>query len=293
MIDLDVLAKAYLEMPKDARFGYVLFTQLGNAVQWITGYDPAQGITRHPITEIKDRYHELSGKPTEWVHDWARFRAQDSDTGIWYESLQKPNPVGVGLEVFGSYARVGQGEVIGDWRETLEERDMTENKTNFDGATDSIESSNPLDRHVISDKLRHVLKTDESIALISTKHSIQDAITYLERQETEEQPKWNGEDTPPIGVECEFTTNAGYNWHKTTLKYKDGSVFLTTANELFKVDDPDVSFRPIRTDREIQVNAMVKAIQPNISLHARDGAEIVAREAAEALYDSGFKRGEG
>jgi len=63
-------------------------------------------------------------------------------------------------------------------------------------------------------------------------------------------PKWDSDGLPPLGVKCEFTTNAGHNWHETELIFKDGNVVLTSAYHLFKISDPDIAFRLIRTERE-------------------------------------------
>lgn len=55
---------------------------------------------------------------------------------------------------------------------------------------------------------------------------------------------------PPVGVECEWTMNGGYHWHKTSIIFADNTVFLTRGYHLTKVADDDVAFRPLDHDRK-------------------------------------------
>lgn len=64
----------------------------------------------------------------------------------------------------------------------------------------------------------------------------------------------NGE-LPPTGVECEWSTNGGRNWYKTKIIFSDKTVVLTTSYQLYKIDDPDVLFRPLKSERERFVEA--------------------------------------
>ena len=87
-------------------------------------------------------------------------------------------------------------------------------------------------------------------------------------------------DLPPVGVECEWSTNGGHNWYKTKLIFSDNTVFLTSAYQLYKIDDPDVLFRPLKTERERFVEAAVKLNKAH---------QWTAAEFAAAMYDAGFK----
>lgn len=64
---------------------------------------------------------------TESAPDWARFLAQDGD-GVWYWHASKPKPNGVTVSGKGYWLSTGEscvacrGELLGDWRDTLEKR---------------------------------------------------------------------------------------------------------------------------------------------------------------------------
>lgn len=62
---------------------------------------------------------------------------------------------------------------------------------------------------------------------------------------------WNGEGLPPAGAVCEFTSNDGRNWRETSILFRDDHAALLAGYELFKVTDPDVRFRQIRTVEQI------------------------------------------
>ena len=77
----------------------------------------------HSIKQVQEKRDDLSGKPKEWVNDWARWRGQNS-SGNWYEfSLPPIKGNNAWIYVLSVQASlVSPGEVLSDWRDTLEER---------------------------------------------------------------------------------------------------------------------------------------------------------------------------
>ena len=88
------------------------------------------------ITDIQAKRNELSGKPKEWFNDWAVSRAQDDD-GTWNEYKERAYLDNTGDDSEWNttklYSSVGGGEVLGDWRDTLEERVIEDKAVEWDG----------------------------------------------------------------------------------------------------------------------------------------------------------------
>ncbi len=123
MNSLEKLARVVHEAPEDFYCGYI--NEKG--IQWgssHTGYiERFFHASKKQILAERDR---LSGKPTEWVNDWARWRAQDGD-GFWVEYQEKPRvsePEDWKVKDGELNVIYPKGEVLGDWRDTLEERVM-------------------------------------------------------------------------------------------------------------------------------------------------------------------------
>ena len=94
---------------------------------------------------------------------------------------------------------------------------------------------------------------------------------------------------PPIGCECEIK-------HKCWSEFQRVTVAAITKEYAIVEDDSvvareqhynlrDVTFRPLRTDREKAIDALIEIICANGFL-AKDGTE--ARDIAERLYDAGM-----
>lgn len=79
------------------------------------------------IADIKAKRDDLSGKPDRWIHDWATHRQQLMN-GDWIELSDHPHK-----DVEKRVERVSIGEVLGDWRDTLEERAMEDKAEWVDG----------------------------------------------------------------------------------------------------------------------------------------------------------------
>lgn len=63
---------------------------------------------------------------------------------------------------------------------------------------------------------------------------------------------WTGEGLPPVGATCEYTSNGGLNWRETSVLFIDEQVVLLTGYPLYKLADPDIAFRPIRTPEQVE-----------------------------------------
>lgn len=107
---------------------------------------------------------------------------------------------------------------------------------------------------------------------------------------------WSGEGLPPVGIEFEYTTNAGYNWHRGSMLFSDSQVVLLNGYHLFKIVDPDIAFRPIRTpeqiaseEREHNVRNACTAIAKALAeLHESEEPTAVA--IIEAMIDAGYSK---
>ena len=212
---LDTLARAYLDAPKGTQGAHI--HSLNRNVVWHTLGLPDH-FSVYPIEAIKQRYHELTGKPTEWIHDWAEFRVQDGNTGVWYESLKKPIQDEHGSWiVFASYEEVGQGEVIGDYRDTLEERDMDDRSVSL------------------------------TCGFVDPKHNkeILDELDAMKQQ-----PQWKEGELPPVGTVCECYSEWYSKWvscriiaiHEDEFWAHIGNNSRTNVYKL-----SDYKFRPIRS----------------------------------------------
>lgn len=103
--------------------------------------------------------------------------------------------------------------------------------------------------------------------------------------------QWDGEGVPPIGIEFEYTTNAGYNWHKGRLLFLDSQVVLLHGYQLFKIDDPDLGFRPLRTPEQIAAEEREKAINELTAGYAPH-TEILRKWAERAYDELGYRKQE-
>ena len=137
MSNLATLARHLHEAPECATHGRLNRVKLD--IGW--SVNPSSTTEDHilfyaPISDIKAKRDELSGKPKEWVNDWARWRVQQID-GFWFEYEKEPEAhvtADYWVSLPGSKSTpgsVGKGEVLGDWRDTLEERVVEDMKQQF------------------------------------------------------------------------------------------------------------------------------------------------------------------
>ncbi|WP_338571594.1 hypothetical protein V6L78_26940 [Pseudomonas canadensis] len=104
-------------------------------------------------------------------------------------------------------------------------------------------------------------------------------------------PEWTGEGLPPVGMVCEYTSNGGLNWRETSVLFIDEQVVLLSGYPLYKLADPDIAFRPIRTPEQIATEEREAAIQRMLAACPYPGShDGVARLYTEALYDAGYRK---
>jgi len=126
MDDLERLARDLHKWPENALAAVELLKG--------TGFYLRDGFVLNPVRELsvtkyewQAKRDELSGQPKEWINDWARWRAQDKD-GKWFEFNKKPLCQAVvnkwTNDSVDDVSKVSEGEVLSDWRETLEKRVM-------------------------------------------------------------------------------------------------------------------------------------------------------------------------
>ena len=159
---------------------------------------------------------------TESAPDWAMFLAQDGD-GVWYWHANKPKPNGATVCGEGYWISTGEsciacrGELIGDWRDTLEKR------------------------------------PEEFKPFVSVEDN-------QEREMNQDNEWFERGELPPVGVECEIRHSC---WNSE--KYERVTVAAIT-NEYLIVKYvtleqhymlKDISFRPIRTERDELVNVFI------------------------------------
>lgn len=143
--DLDWLAR---NVHKWDKFGETLISKVGDQVVWSLPSSPPDADT-FTKAEWLARRAELQNKPS-WddFGESAKFMAQDSD-GAWmaFESEPAANyHVWSSMRGWCGYAREGRdrcrGEVLGDWRDTLEKRpDMYKNKEEIDTSSECVQKT--------------------------------------------------------------------------------------------------------------------------------------------------------
>jgi len=128
MDDLERLARLISEPHEDEYFKYAFIVpEATNGFAWAAREwhrDEKIHYDKFIWDEIKAKRDELSGKPKEWVNNWARWRAQDN-SGKWIECSGELLKNSTWLTTLNEKCEtVSEGEVLGDWHDTLEERVM-------------------------------------------------------------------------------------------------------------------------------------------------------------------------
>ena len=269
--DLDWLARNEHVWPINAKFA--VRPGMGEVLFYEHHYSHLVQFTRE---QWLSRRAELQNKPS-WkdAPEWANWLGQaENGDWEWYGDSVKfpPSPGdlywhhdGQGSPVFGG------GEVLGDWRDTLERR------PEYAKACADGELASPVP------------------AAFNPITSIEDnqELNMSQQQEVKQDNGWfeRGE-LPPVGVECEILWNDA-EWHKTKIiahlhidKFNICPVFTTDWDDTAFVDCMPhyKSFRPIRTEREV----LVDAITSNGYL-SKNGE--VCYSIADAVIAAGFKLG--
>lgn len=224
------------------------------------GMSPA-GRVRITRDQWLARRAELQGKPS-WssLQQWAKWIFQNGD-GFWYATKNKPSDPD---EFYrsrksdeGRATLISEGEVLGDWRDTLERR---------------------------PEKPRADLEVELVKAAFDTLTNIEDN----QEQKMQQDNGWfeRGE-LPSAGTECEFcnSDDEWTDWHHCVFVGKDAhgvgviSIIGDDAGMLYRSANPK-NFRPIRTDREKLTSlingGMLTLVKPE--------------DIADAIIAAGFKR---
>ncbi len=114
--------------------------------------------------------------------------------------------------------------------------------------------------------------------------SLLDGVERVTREQYEaaQQPVWNGEGLPPVGVECEASVDDGESWTSWYTMAEDSGVvifgYLDGNHAAFGKKDMPL-FRPIRTEAEMKRNEAVADIASLIGIGTFS-------QDAESIYDA-------
>lgn len=103
---------------------------------------------------------------------------------------------------------------------------------------------------------------------------------------------WSGTGLPPVGTVCEFTSNDGRNWRETSIIFSDDNVILINGYTLYKLEDPDIAFRPIRTPEQIADEKRQQVLGDMMVIISKAAGTMYLAEMAlvsEALFDAGYR----
>ncbi|HHQ4476847.1 TPA: hypothetical protein ACSPZR_001589 [Aeromonas veronii] len=245
------------------------------------------------------RRAELQNKPS-WndAPEWANWLCQRDD-GMWFWCIEEPGVSESGWETrHEARAAYPSGDqipehVLGDWRDTLERRpvDLSEPAGGVkERGADGAEENNAM-----AQRLLVALKSDprsfdtgalaEMVELADAEIVKRDAKVcggegclnnhWFERGEL-----------PPVGVECEV--RIGEDWRRTKVVAALDSdvgklpIFTTPWCSQHYVDCGPEQFRPIRTERDLAVEEMMKdagALQWETPM-----------SIMRSLYDAGYRK---
>jgi hypothetical protein len=257
----------------------------------------------HGISFSRDewlaRRAELQNKPS-WkdAPEWATYLAQSAGGDwAWFGGVPEPSfdaweggHLGIQSKWMG---KTNSGEVLGDWRDTLERRPIDLSEPAGGEKERSADGAEEL--NAMAQRLLVALKSDprsfdtgalaEMVELADAEIVKRDAAVcggegYLNNHWFE-----SGE-LPPVGVECEV--RIGEDWRRTRVVAALNSdvgklpVFTTPWCSQHYVDCGPEQFRPIRTERDLAVEEMMKDAG---ALHWETPKSIML-----SLYDAGYRK---
>lgn len=257
--DLKFLAESVHEW--DERFDMLCRSDLSFSCgpEWFNSkyFDGKHGYTRAQWQAARD---ELSGKPpvSEWP-EWVQWIAQWHD-GQWlgYEvepecgNEDDPSDCYVDPRENPRIHYFGYGDTLTDWRKTLERRPERKKSYTVDEVIDELDIRQEVNEAAVSMGLR----------------------------------EWRGPEDglPPVGCEFEFSAN-GRSWEGRVMLFNDGVTCLMECKKYpgnrwhYKCKDPDIAFRPIRTEED-------KAVEEMLCIMEGGSGEL----AAKALYRAGYRK---
>lgn len=211
------------------------------------------------------RRAELQNKPSFADHPDAKCFVQN-DSGTWFKNRNSTNVIpesGGGWfdrDMSCGWTQLGAGEVLGDWRDTLEKRP--------EEFKPSIEEANRL-----AQDFKPFISIEDNQELSMAK-----------QQEVKQDNRWfeRGE-LPPVGVECEAKKYGKEEWYKVVICGAGKHLGLAVAfyekqkgSDAFTCSSAEY-FRPIRTERDV----LIEIISSN--LPGTTG------QVADAIIAAGFK----
>ena len=102
--------------------------------------------------------------------------------------------------------------------------------------------------------------------------------------EQEPQAAWNGEGLPPVGTHAEVAWGTKSLWYEC-VTIRDGAIAINRNGWHVMRNQSDFEFRPIKTERELAIEA---AIKPILSAQVEIKSNKWASDIAGKLYDAGL-----
>jgi hypothetical protein len=224
--------------------------------------------------EFEQEADRLRNKPIFADHPDAKCFVQ-TPAGNWHKNVKTSEVVAdeeaqdwcpkksIGLDP--GWVHIGTGEMLGDWRDTLEARPEQENNK-LDRVLDELEKN----AHRLSD------------ALSAASKPAQETIKDWADKETD-QPEWTpGKTLPPAGTICEIAHKAQgkFGWCKIRFMGDRLCVVDLKSHSEQHYYLSSVDFRPPKSERERAIEAALK-VCPYPGSHS-------TRADIGAIYDAGM-----
>ena len=260
--DLDWLARNVHEWPAgDHQPWCYVYMVAGGAIKAAGNFlDAVAKPTMITIDQWLARRAELQNKPAKWPIG-ANWLAQDKDGawGFYTDEIDNP-PQNHGEDNWYSDDVAVRcrpiGEVIGDWRDTLEKRP----------------------EKTIADICGEVTQESRHEEIFEPFVSVEDS----KEQDMKQDNGWfERGDLPPAGEVCEILGAFGHyqEWFKCKIIAEhNGSVFAANERSWMNVRKGERQFRPLRTERDVLIEIIKKTDDTDDRI-------------ADAILAAGFKRG--
>lgn len=289
--------------------------QQGN--QYVFAFDNrcTLGLEWFQIEEWLSMREKLQNKPS-WkdAPEWVEYMAQSGVSGFWEFFSGKADPseiCGVGYWMHQHLGLTGkgteyQGEILGDWRDTLEKRPESTTKTGQNEMTVTKQQQLewlankitkwPDDMGVILVSMDHLGNPKfsecwDAVQVAITREEWQQERDKMQKQELPDNSWHERGEFPPAGTECEAEYDTQKReWYKARVIGVDsGECFLRWIDgrgdgSVSNYKNPS-DFRPLRTEREKAIDEMVDVLKDAIQ-----DTKTVHKICASALYDAGYRK---